>query len=88
MNTNTSEIEAKGQLAKIAARKLAFLSTAIKNKALNDIADALITNESIILSANSLDYQDAKTSGMNTAMLDRLMLSSDRLGRFPGTCGL
>jgi glutamate-5-semialdehyde dehydrogenase len=79
MNTWTSEIETKGQLAKVASRKLAFLSTAIKNKALNEIADALITNESTILSANSIDYQDAKTSGMSAAMLDRLMLSSDRL---------
>lgn len=73
------ELQAKGSAAKAASRKLAFLSTEIKNRALFNIAETLITQKDEILAANRIDYAEAKSSGMNEAMLDRLLLSAARL---------
>jgi len=73
------ELQAKGSAAKAASRKLAFLSTEIKNRALFNIAETLITQKDEILAANRIDYTQAKSSGMNEAMLDRLLLSAARL---------
>jgi glutamate-5-semialdehyde dehydrogenase len=79
MKSAIKELEEKGKAAKAASKKLAFLSTGIKNKALLSIADALIDRLNEILIANKIDYEKAKASGMNEAMLDRLMLSPSRL---------
>jgi glutamate-5-semialdehyde dehydrogenase len=79
MQSSVAELEEKGRAAKAASRKLAFLSTEIKNKALVNTAEALIDKSDDILAANKIDYQEAKASGMSEAMLDRLMLSSARL---------
>ncbi len=73
------ELEAKGSAAKAASRKLAFFPTETKNRALLNIAEALITQKDEILAANRIDYAEAKSSGMNEAMLDRLLLSAARL---------
>jgi len=79
MKSAIKELEEKGKAAKTVARKLAFLSTEIKNRALLNIADALIDKLNDILIANKIDYEKAKASGMSEAMLDRLMLSPPRL---------
>jgi len=79
MKSALRELEEKGKAAKAASRKLAFLSTEVKNKALLNIAEALIDKKDEILAANRIDYDDAKVSGMSEAMLDRLMLSPSRL---------
>jgi glutamate-5-semialdehyde dehydrogenase len=79
MKSAIKELEEKGKAAKAASRKLAFLSTEVKNKALLNIADALIDKLNEILIANKMDYEKAKASGMSEAMLDRLMLSPSRL---------
>jgi glutamate-5-semialdehyde dehydrogenase len=79
MKSAIKELEEKGKAAKAASRKLAFLSTEVKNKALLNIADALIDKLNEILEANKIDYEKAKASGMSEAMLDRLMLSPSRL---------
>ncbi|MEW6141563.1 MAG: glutamate-5-semialdehyde dehydrogenase [Chloroflexota bacterium] len=73
------ELEQKASAAKAASRKLAFLSPAVKNQALLNIADALLARESEILAANDADYKAAQTSGMSAAMLDRLKLNRERL---------
>src|SRR3972149_7807872 len=74
----TGELGAKGKAAKAASRRLAYLSTDIKNRALANIADDIIARKSEILVANQIDYNEAKTSGMNEAMLDRLLLNTSR----------
>jgi len=74
-----AELEEKGKAAKAASRRLAFLPTETKNKALVNIAEALIARKDEILAANKMDYDEAKASGMSEAMLDRLMLSPSRL---------
>jgi len=79
MKSAVRELEEKGKAAKAVARKLAFLSTEVKNRALLNIADALIDELNDILIANKIDYEKAKASGMSEAMLDRLMLSPPRL---------
>ena len=79
MNAAIKELEEKGKAAKAASRKLAFLSTEVKNKALVNTAEALIARKDEILAANKIDYEEAKASGMSEAMLDRLMLSPSRL---------
>jgi len=79
MKSGIKELEEKGTAAKAASKKLAFLSTEIKNKALLNIAEALIDKQDEILAANKVDYEQAKASGMSEAMLDRLMLSPSRL---------
>ncbi len=79
MKTATEELGVKGKAAKTASRRLAYLSTEVKNKALARIADDLIAKKDKILAANEMDCKEAEASGMNAAMLDRLMLSTSRL---------
>ncbi len=79
MTSPIEELEAKGRAAKAASRRLAYLSTEIKNKALVNVADNLLAKKDEILAANQIDYHEAHTSGMSAAMLDRLMLNSSRL---------
>jgi len=79
MKTDSTELIKKTTAAKKASKILARLSTQTKNKALHSIADALIAKQDEIIKANRLDCNDAKKSGMDTAMLDRLMLNPDRI---------
>jgi glutamate-5-semialdehyde dehydrogenase len=79
MKSAIRELEEMGRAAKAASKKLAFLPTEAKNKALLFIADALIDKLNEILIANKIDYEKAKAAEMSAAMLDRLMLSPSRL---------
>jgi len=79
MKAAIEELEAKGRAARTAAHRLAYLSTDIKNKALCAIADDLLARKDEILAANEIDYKGSEASGMNAAMLDRLMLNASRL---------
>ena len=79
MQSAVAELEEKGNAVKAASKKLAFLATEVKNKALLNVAEALIAGQNEILAANDLDYGKAKAEGMSEAMLDRLKLSPSRL---------
>ena len=79
MKSAVEELKAKGMAAKSASRRLAYLSTDIKNKALLNIAGDLLVRKEEILTANKKDYDKAKASGMGAALLDRLMLNKSRL---------
>ena len=79
MKSAIEELEAQGKAAKAASRRLAYLSTEVKNKALHNISEGLLAKEGEILAANEIDYKEAEASGMSAAMLDRLMLSPSRL---------
>ncbi len=79
MKNAVEELEAQGKAAKAASRKLAYLSTEVKNKALANIADDLLANKDKILAANQIDCKEAEASGMEAAMLDRLLLNTSRL---------
>lgn len=73
------ELVAKGKLAKEAAYQLGLLSTEVKNQALLQMAGALEEKEQEILQANEEDIAKAKDQGMSEAMLDRLLLTPQRI---------
>ena len=79
MKSAIEELEAKGRAAKEASRRLAYLATDIKNQALRNIAADLTARKDEILAANQIDYKAGEASGMDAALLDRLMLDSSRL---------
>jgi glutamate-5-semialdehyde dehydrogenase len=79
MSNDIYGLEAKGKAAREASRKLAYIPADVKNTALKNISDDLKSKKDEILSANKIDCDTAKESGMDAAMLDRLLLTSDRL---------
>lgn len=68
-----------GRNAKEAAKFLNRISTEEKNNALKHMADALRLNEKKILEENAKDVEAARTNGMSEALVDRLVLHSERL---------
>jgi glutamate-5-semialdehyde dehydrogenase len=84
MESAIRELEEKGRVARAAARKLAFTSTATKNRALTNIAESIIARQDEILAANKIDLEYAESSGIDRSMLDRIMLSTSRLEAISG----
>lgn len=72
-------VKTKAAAAKKAAAKLAVTSTAVKNKALLAMAEALLAKQEEILAANALDMERAAAKGMKSSMLDRLKLTGARI---------
>ena len=68
-----------GQRAKQAKKTLATASTELKNKALENMAQELISAASEILSANVEDMKNARANGVAQVMLDRLLLTEERI---------
>ena len=82
MLTNTVEdLLEQGRDARAASRILARLSSNIKNQALLNIAEALETHQDEVLEANEIDHRSAQSDGLSEALLDRLLLTGDRLRR-------
>ncbi|MDP2574088.1 glutamate-5-semialdehyde dehydrogenase [Vibrio penaeicida] len=73
-----------GKAAKDAAFYLATASTAQKNQALAIIADELEANEEVILEANAKDIELGREAGLTEALLDRLLLTKERLAGIAG----
>ncbi|MGL5296631.1 MAG: glutamate-5-semialdehyde dehydrogenase [Culicoidibacterales bacterium] len=65
--------------ARQAARELAVASTETKNAAIMAISDALITQQAEILAANEKDIQAGEKKGLTQALLDRLLLTPERI---------
>ena len=74
-----TSLELQGQAAKSAAQTLATAGTALKNHALDAIADALLAHTSDILTANAADLEAAQANGMTVSMQDRLRLTEERI---------
>ncbi|MDP2559327.1 glutamate-5-semialdehyde dehydrogenase [Photobacterium damselae subsp. piscicida] len=72
-------LELMGQAAQQAAFELATVATAQKNQALTIIADELEAQEAAILAANEKDIAAARESGMSDALINRLLLTKNRL---------
>ena len=72
-------VKTKAAAAKRAAAKLAVTSTAVKNKALLAMAEALLAKQEEILAANAIDMEQAAAKGMKSSMLDRLKLTAARI---------
>ena len=72
-------INEMGKAAKLASYQLAQCSTKTKNQALINIAELLELNADKILKANQKDMTIAKELGLSDAILDRLLLNSERI---------
>ena len=68
-----------GKRARLAARRLSQATSQQKNSALLALADRLVADQPLILTANSEDLEQARGQGLSPAMLDRLILNPDRL---------
>ena len=77
--TTIDELAVMGQAAKKAARQLARISTQVKNRALLNIADALQARQGEVLAENKKDYREAQANGLSESLLDRLLLTADRV---------
>lgn len=73
------ELIIKGKRAKNASRFLAMASTAEKNQVLGKVAEALIRESENILAANKGDMADAEKAGLKGAIMDRLLLTAERI---------
>lgn len=76
-----SEVERKCISAKAASAKLASVGSAVKDRALMAMADALESGQDSILEANAKDLQAANASGISGAMLKRLQLDEKKIGQ-------
>lgn len=76
---SSEELRSKGKQAREASYKLALLSTEVKDKALLAMASALEKKENVILEANAGDMELAREHAMSKALLDRLLLTSERI---------
>lgn len=75
----TATTEDLAAACKKAARQVAQLPTATKNRVLNHMAECVLGHESAILEANQKDLAYADDQGLSAAMIDRLELNPKRL---------
>lgn len=68
-----------GKAARQAAFELSQLSTQEKNRALQIIADQLEAKQDEILRENAKDIENAREKGISEAIIDRLLLTPERL---------
>ena len=64
---------------KAASFELSISSTEDRNKVLDKVSQLLSERIADIVSANQIDYESGKTSGLNDQMLDRLLLTPERI---------
>ena len=69
----------RGQRARAAAARLSHQTAAMRTAGLNAMADALVTSADDILAANGRDVAAARQKGISDAMLDRLILTPERM---------
>lgn len=69
-----------GQRARAAASELASAGADAKRKALELAADAVWNGRAAIVAANEQDMAFGREKGLSDAMMDRLLLTEDRIG--------
>ncbi|SMN15247.1 Gamma-glutamyl phosphate reductase [uncultured Candidatus Thioglobus sp.] len=79
MDSINKLITTLGQNARTAAKTLRSASTRQKNTALINTAQQIDKNRKTILNANQKDLDQGKNSGLDAALMDRLMLDDTRL---------
>jgi glutamate-5-semialdehyde dehydrogenase len=65
--------------AKKTSRHISTLSGEIKNKVLNQMAEAIIEHCDYIISHNEKDMENARVNNLDAALMDRLLLTGDRV---------
>ena len=68
-----------GKQARRASRQARALSTEQKNKALHSIAEIIQARRDLLVAANAEDVQAGRERGLSDAMLDRLILTPERI---------
>jgi len=79
VTTTASDLRAQGVAAKAAARTLARLSADVKSQALRNVARDLLARDAEVLAANARDIEAGRQAGLSEAVLDRLLLTRERL---------
>src|SRR5215211_4844396 len=79
MAVATQSVTDLARAAKAAARELAALDSATKDRALVAVADALEARTPEILEANARDLDAGRESGLSPALMDRLALDESRI---------
>ncbi|HZX48505.1 MAG TPA: glutamate-5-semialdehyde dehydrogenase [Nitrospirota bacterium] len=72
-------IEEKGKKAREGARRLATLSTAVKNRALLEMADAIEREADRLKRENRKDIEAGEAGSLSSALIDRLTLNDKRI---------
>jgi glutamate-5-semialdehyde dehydrogenase len=72
MDETTNAVIEVAKKARIASYELAQFNRDVKDKALIAMADALVVNINKIVKANQIDVENAKNSGTDAAIIDRL----------------
>ena len=84
MNEQTTElqtmIEEMARRARVGARELATVPTAVKNRVLLKTAELLQSEQQTIAAENRKDLEAGREKGLSAAMLDRLELSEAVIG--------
>ena len=78
-NMLKEQMQEIGESAKSASYLLSGVSAEVKNQALWAMARALRERTEMILEANSQDMDAGRAKGLSDALLDRLLLTPDRI---------
>ncbi len=73
------DLQTIGERAKEVSRRLDHLGRAQKDQGLRSAADALLEEQDAILAANARDVEAAREKGMAPGLIDRLLLTKERL---------
>ncbi len=79
MNTEGFDIKRLAKKAKVGATQAAQLDTENKNRILRAMADNLLAAQDHIIFENSKDIAKGEAKGLSAAMLDRLLLTPERV---------
>jgi glutamate-5-semialdehyde dehydrogenase len=74
-----SELLEKAKKLRTASKALSILTTEEKNEALAKMADRLLNEKKLILTENAKDIQAGKENGLTPSLLDRLLLTEERI---------
>lgn len=74
-----TDLVAMGKAARAASRQLAVLTTKQKDAALLAIADELENQANVLLAENAKDVEEGRANGLSEALLDRLLLTEERV---------
>jgi glutamate-5-semialdehyde dehydrogenase len=77
-------ISALADSARVAGRTLSIATGAERKAALETIAAAIESRSTEILAANELDMQAGRSAGLNSSLLDRLLLTPERIKGIAG----
>jgi glutamate-5-semialdehyde dehydrogenase len=82
----TIDLYAMGQQARAAGRRLGLLPTAVRDRALQEVAQRLETSLAILRQANEDDLSEARQTNLAPALLDRLTLTPKRIQNMAQGC--